>query len=172
MNTRFIRKGLLIGCILLALLTGCATPALETTKPTSEPLPETVIEMGEVIYDGTECNVSVPTELPPGRYSIVLKNLSEEEVKLWTQRITEGKTYQDLLDLQNEPGEYVPKPDWVVSAIETGSARDKPDGGKVYTYKFVSEGEYFVGLWIYATTTAPMKRWFCAPFLVKEMPSD
>ena len=128
MNTSIISKRLVIGCIFLALLTGCVTPALEIPKPNLEPSPEVVVEMGDVIFDGSECTVTVPTELPPGRYSIVLKNLSEEDVKIWTQRITEGKTYQDLLDLQNEPGEYVPEPDWVVGTIETGSVWYKPDG--------------------------------------------
>jgi cobyric acid synthase len=42
--------------------------------------------------------------LPPGRYSFVLKNLSEEDVSLLIFRLPDGKAFQDLADLQSEPG--------------------------------------------------------------------
>jgi hypothetical protein len=131
-------------------------------------LPESVVEVGDVIFNGTECNVSGPIELPPGRYSYVLKDLSEDDVTIFVGRLTAGKTFQDILDLQSEPGEYFPWQDWIKLAIESGVAWNKPDGGEVHTYIFNSEGEYVVGL----GSTSPAKRWFCAPFWVKEDSSD
>ena len=58
--------------IAMILVSSCATIQPE---PFSTPLPPTespedvVIEVGDIIFDGTECPVSGLNELPPGRYS-------------------------------------------------------------------------------------------------------
>ena len=155
--------------LIMLLLVGCGAPA---ATPASEPSPEPVVEVGDVIFDGTECTVSGSTELSPGRYSFVLRDLSEEDVHLFVDRLTDGKTFQDLLDLQSEPGEYFTAPDWTTGVLEPGSAWNKPDGGEVHTYILTSEGAYFVGVWSWQTETTSQKVWFCAPFWVKEDPSE
>jgi hypothetical protein len=169
MNRQKLFQQVMWAILITLLLVGCGAPA---ATPTSEPSPEPVVEVGDVIFDGTECTVSGSTELPPGRYSFVLKDLSEEDVHLFVSRLTDGKTFQDLLDLQSEPGEYVPEQDWLNHTVEPGSAWNKPDGGEVHTYIFIEEGEYAVSLWSWETETTPMKIWFCAPFWVKEDPSE
>ncbi len=147
---------------------------------TSQPAPtespeEVVIEVGEVIFDGTECTVTGSTKLSPGRYSYVLRDESEYEVQMYVGRLLGGKTTQDMLDLQGEPGAYVTEDlvdeayDW---AVEPGAAWYKPDGGEVHTYKFISEGEYTVGIWSYQAPTIPFTVWFCAPIWIEETPSD
>jgi hypothetical protein len=128
--------------------------------------------VGEVIFDGAECAVHFPTELPPGKYSIVFIDANESDAHMLIFRFDDGKTIQDALDLQNEPGDYVPEQDWLLGAIETGIAWSKPDGGEVHTYRFISEGEYVVGIWIWETPTTPFRTWFCTPFWVKEAPSE
>ena len=169
MNRQRLSQQVMWAILITLLLVGCGAPA---ATPTSEPSPEPVVEVGDVIFDGTGCTVSGSTELPPGRYSFVLKNLSEQSTGIFVSRLTDGKTFQDLLDLQSEPGEYVPEQDWLKNAVERGIAWNKPDGGNVHTYLLIKEGEYAVSLWSPATETAPMRIWFCAPFWVKEDPSE
>jgi hypothetical protein len=171
MNRQKLSRQVVWAILITLLLFGCGAPAA-TPTPTSEPSPEPVVEVGDVIFDGTECTVSGSTELTAGTYSFVLKNLSEEDVIFIVRRLTDGKTFQDLLGLQSEPGEYIPRPDWVAPVVERGIARQKPDGGEVHTYKLISEGEYAISLWSYATATTPLRIWFCAPFWVKEAPSE
>jgi hypothetical protein len=167
-NRKKIYQRVIWGILATLLLVGCGAP---TATLISEPSPEPIVEVGEVTFNGTECIVSIPTELQPGRYSFVLKNLSEEEVGFYVSRLTDGKTFQDLLDFQNEPGDYVPHHNWIKNAVGLGSAWQKPDGGEVYSFKLISEGEYVVSVWILETPESEgMKIWFCAPFWVKEVP--
>jgi len=155
--------------LIMLLLVGCGAPA---ATPASEPPPEPVVEVGDVAFDGTECTVSGSTELPLGRYSFVLKNLSEEDVRLLIFRLPDGKTFQDLLDLQSEPGEWVSKPDWAIDAVETGVAWYKEDCGEVHSYMLINEGEYAVVIWRRPAETTQPGIWFCAPFWVKEDSSE
>ena len=153
----------------LLLITACTT-----TQPSPTEAPEdVVIEVGEVIFDGTECTVTGETKLPPGKYSYVLQDESEDDVNLFVGRLTEGMTFQDLLDLQDEPeGRVAFLDDLLDWAVEPGVEWQKPDGGEVHTYILTEEGEYAVGLWSWATENTPVKEWFCTPIWVKETPSD
>ena len=173
MDWKKYSQRVLWGILATLLLVGCGAPA---AAPTSKPSSEPVVEVGELVFDGTECTVSVPTELPPGKHSIVLRNLTEEDVNLFVSRHIGGKTFQDVLDLQGEPGGSLPYSvydELFDKVIEPGSAQHKPDGGEVHTYLLISEGEYVVGVWIYETAESDaMKTWFCAPLWVKEAPSE
>lgn len=153
-------------------LAGCGALAV---TPTPVPSPESAVEVGEVIFDDIECTVSVPTELSPGRYSFVLRDLSEDGVNIFVSRHAGGTTFQDVLDLQGEPGGYIPEPVWdelFTEVVEPGSAQHKPDGGEVHTYILTEEGEHVVGVWSWETADNPARFWFCAPFWVKQAPSD
>ena len=79
-------------------------PPTATPTPTSEPLPGSVPEEIEVTFDGNECTVSGPTELPIGEHSFILNDLSETNAELWVLRLRDGKTFQYLLDEQGERG--------------------------------------------------------------------
>ena len=162
--------------VLLLVMAVLFVSACTTSQPAPTESPEeVVIEVGEVIFDGTECTVTGRTKLPPGKYSYVLRDESEYEVQMYIGRLLEGKTTQDMLDLQGEPGAYLPKAvtdeayDW---AYEPGSARLKPDGGEIHTYILTDEGEYTVGVWSYETETIPFTIWFCAPLWVEEASSE
>jgi hypothetical protein len=39
-----------------------------------------------------------------------LKDLSDEDVGFSLARLLDGKTFQDMLELQSEPGEFIPSP--------------------------------------------------------------
>jgi len=121
----------------------------------------------EVTFDGNECTVSGPTELPTGDHSFVLKDLSEQYQALYVSRLLNGKTYQGLLDLQSEPGEYYPQPSWVVHKGSKGMRRNAK-GEKVYTFSLDKEGKHA----IYIGSSSPLSLWFCAPLKVIEAPSE
>ncbi|MGD2147548.1 MAG: hypothetical protein PVH41_12700 [Anaerolineae bacterium] len=150
--------------MLVALLTGCA--ALEP-RPTPEPSPEPTVEAGEIVFDGTGCTYTGLTEMPMGRYSFVVDDQSDKDVHLYVVTLTDGKTFQDVLEMQSEPGAYFPKPDWAKYAIEPGSATYKPDGRRVRTYLLTREGEHI----LYVGGFDPWSLWFCAPFWVTATPS-
>jgi hypothetical protein len=103
--------------------------------------------------------------LPVGEYKFIFKNLSGKTVDLNVIRLTDGRTYQDLLDLQSEPGEYIPEPSWIVSAIKRGTEWNESKGEKVYTFS-VEEGEHAIEIWV----NYPTGIWFCAPLKVIEAP--
>ena len=112
------------------------TPIPQTATPTppSGPLPGFVAEGIEVTFDGIECTVSGPTELPIGEHSFVLKDLSGQNQVLYVSYLLDGKTFQDFLDEQpNEPDVYLPKPSWVIHTPQLGEPI-KANGGKAWTY--------------------------------------
>ena len=85
-------------------------PACTTLQsPPTESAEDVALEVGEVIFDGTECTVTGSKKLPPGKYSYVLHDESEYEAQMYIGRLLDGKTTQDMLDLQGEPGAYVPE---------------------------------------------------------------
>ena len=82
-------------------------------------------------------------------------NTSELDVEIWPARLEDGKTFQDLLDKQSEPGEYVPRPDWAVQSFKFSSDR------QVWTINLDKAGEYAIGVGGYN----PDSLWFCAPLI-------
>lgn len=141
-----MKKVLLL--VMAVLFVSACTPS--QPAPTESP-DDVVIEVREVIFDGTECTVTGDKKLPPGKYSYVLQDESDYEAQMYIGRLLGDKTMQDMLDLQGEPGArgnvtealLDEAYDW---AIEPGAAWHRPDGGEVHTYKLVSEGEYTVGI--------------------------
>jgi hypothetical protein len=178
MNRQKLTQQVMWTILITLLVVGCGAPAATPTPipptgtptTTSEPLPETVAEAIEVTYDGNECTVSGPTELPIGELSFVLKDLSEEmNVHLTVTRLLDGKTFQDLLDLQGEPGKFPPqRPSWIDTPTLLGRTWNESIGGVVYTYSLNKEGEYV----ILVSGSSPISVWYCAPLWVIEAPSE
>jgi hypothetical protein len=48
--------------------------------------------------------------LPLGDYAFTIIDESDWKGELWLINLNEGKTLQDMLDLQSEPGEWYEKP--------------------------------------------------------------
>jgi hypothetical protein len=143
-------------------------PPTPTPKPISKPLPGSVAEVIEVTFDGNECTVSGPTEVPTGEHSFVLFDLSGQNQDLWLARLHDGKTFRDLLDLQPEPGEYYPKPSWAVHPPKSTIGLNKKTGGKDMVFDLDEAGEYSMAVGGYN----PRSLWLCAPLWVVEAPSE
>jgi hypothetical protein len=152
----------------LALILVVASVSFPHLLHTSEPQAEVAIEAGEISFDGKECTYSGLTELVVGEYSFVFKNQSDLDVILILARLSDGRTFQDFLGILGEPGEYVPKPDWVKYAPEPGSAQIRTDGGEVHTYILKIAGEYA----IYVLIGSPFNIWVGTPLYVKEAPAE
>ena len=124
-------------------------------------------EIFEVTVDENGCTYSGPTELTPGEYSIVLKNLSEKNQLMYLNRYKDGYTYQDFLALQSEPGEYIPKPTWAdYPKMLSDTVSDDEHGGQVYTFIFDVEGE----TGIVVASSSPRRMFACGSFHVVENP--
>lgn len=156
-----LKLKVVLGVIALVMLAGC-TPAT-TPSPTSTPVVS--IDMGDVSYDGIDCQVDVPGELPPGRYSLTWRDRSGLDLHIYVSRLTDGHTYQELMGRQNEsdndPYEFMARPEWLIHAIEPGIAREAPDGGEIHTY-ILREGEHI----IYVARESPFYLWICAPLMI------
>ena len=163
--------------LITLLLVGCGAPAAtptpipptETSKPTSEPLPETVTEF-EVTFDGNDCTVTGPTELPAGEHTFIFIDQSDMRGELWLVYLEDGKTFQDHFDLQSEPGEWYPKPSWVIYDTRVSFEFQESNGRRVdsSTWKLDKVGEHTIVCYV----SSPQMIWFAAPFMVVETPSD
>lgn len=114
------------------------------------------------------CTVTGPTELPMGEHQFVLRDLAEESADLYVQDFSDGKTFQDYLDYQGEPGEYFYDPPWATRVIKRGIEWNESIDGKVYTFLLNEEGEHVIVI----VGKFPVSVWICAPLWVIEAPSD
>ena len=173
----------LISIFILFLLTACsqvteistATNTKEPTatkvtptkivKPTNTDLPPTstphTIDF-EVTFDGNGCTVSGPTEVPIGDYSFLLNNTSGRRVKLVVGQLLDGHTFQDLVDLQTEPGDNFMIESWMSKPFYY--TKDH----KIYTVSLDEAGEHSIAISEYKHVGI----WLCVPFQVIETPSD
>ena len=150
--------------IVIFLISACSTADVsQVPTPTLVPLPPTP-QPNVVTFDGYECNLTAPAVLPIGKHSILLKNLSDEKMGLSTFLISPGHTYQELLDLQSEPGVAHPIPDWLLdNALKTGY-QVEPNGDRIYTFVYTIAGEYMIDIgW-----SMPDSLWLCGTFQVIE----
>ncbi len=181
--------------VALLLVTACATtqPAptstpLPPTEPPPTPLPEPTNlpppeptetplspPLFEVFFDGTDCTVEGPTELPPGDYAFTFIDESEWKGELWLINLDEDKTFQDNLDLQSEPGEWYAKPSWAHYDVQVSSQYDLPEdeaseGRRVHTsaWRLNKVAEHT----IFCYVPSPVKLWFAAPIWIVETPTD
>lgn len=148
--------------------TSTSLPPTVTPPPTDTSIPPTqtpkqdVIELGEITFDGNECTFSGPTEVPTGEYTLVLNNLSVQNIRMGVVRLIDGKTYQDMVNLQSEPAEYIPFIPWISFPFYFTFDHE------VYTYSLDEVGEHFISVQDGLKT----HMWLCAPFQVIGVSSD
>ena len=142
-----------------------ATPA--PIPPTASPAPAQR-PLIEITYDGTGCTVTGSDEVPTGRQTFLLNDLTKENVTLYVSILLEGHTYQDVLDPQSEPGVYYQKPSWVVYAVRRPPEWDGPVDGELHAFTLSEAGEYA----IYVGSSIPSSLWFCRPLFVVQAPSE
>lgn len=156
-----------LGISALVMVSGCSSSS--APLPTSTPEPS--IDMGDVSYDGTDCDVNLPDEIPPGRYSLTWVDNSDLDLHIYVSRLTDGHTYEELIGGQNgsdnDPYEFMVRPEWLRHAIEPGSAKEAPGGGEIHTY-ILREGEHAV----YVARESPFYLWICAPLRVVDGSSE
>ena len=172
---KFICKLFLYIFLILSMVTACAksvpdvpTPSEPTTasQPTTEP---TI--MFEITFDGTGCISEGPTEVLPGEYGFKFIDKSDVRGELWLLYLDEGKTLQDELDMQTEPGEWYAKPSWVHYGSKISGISEETDEGKVeisvWDLKWVPK-EYTIMCYV----DSPRNMWFVAPVFVVETLSE
>ena len=104
MKTGLFWKRLLLGYLLFALLTSCATAAPEPTAtdvpPTATPKPTSCEEVEgiclELSFDGESCTYEGPTDLKPGPVTIILLNESDGWASTNLMKLLGDKTLQDV----------------------------------------------------------------------------
>ena len=120
----------------------------------------------EVTFDGKECTVSGPTELPLGEVTTKFFDLSDLGGELWIVYLKEGKTFQDHLDLQSEQGEWVPKPSWVSYNSRISGKSEESKGKRIDTeiWNLDRAGEHV----IFCYVSSPQMLWNAAPLFISE----
>jgi len=107
--------------IIAGIIAACGSDDDSTsTSLLSEAANEAVIE---VSFDGSGCTADGPSTIPAGEHSFLLTDTTDRfRTEMWVRYLTDGHTYQDILDLQNDaggPGTYIPHPEFVVHAPMT-----------------------------------------------------
>ncbi|MCK5633688.1 MAG: hypothetical protein KAI06_01305 [Anaerolineales bacterium] len=143
--------------------TSTSIPPTAPPTPTLGPLPGSIPEGIVITFTKKEeCTVSGPTELPPGEYTFVLRDLSDTNQRLYLSYYIDGKTNQTVLDKQVVPGRWYPKPDWIVYAKMIEEWRNESRNEKYFTYS-LEEGEHGVLL----GSSSPISLWVCDPIWVR-----
>ena len=161
MNHQLLSRQMMWTIFIVLLLIGCGAPA---AIPTSEVLPETIVEF-EVMFDGNDCIVTGPAEVPAGEHTFIFIDQSDMGGELYVSNLNDGKTFHNLVDMQGEPGRYFPKPEWTHYDSRISRETEKLEGRRVdtSTYNLDVVGEHV----IYCGTYQPQGLWFGAPLFVK-----
>jgi hypothetical protein len=117
-----------------------------------------------ITFNGKECTVTGPTEVPAGDNSFHVRNLTDQKnLALYVGVLLDGHTYQDAVDRQPRPGMYISKPDWIERAKRNSVARptDLPDDIRHYSFP-LEEGDHVLYFYI----VHPEAIWFCSPLTV------
>ena len=135
---------MIIVIIIIPLLVGCGMSDTPVPTPTYTSLPPTH-------------TLIPPTPSPPPI------DVTFYGVDFWVSRIREGSTYQDILDLQDEPGQYFPKPPTIDHAPGYFSFSEE-----VWLFMLEEPGNYYISV---GASTHSM--WNCGPsFQVIETPPE
>lgn len=95
-----------------------------------EPSPAAPSVSGEfkVIFDGGECSVTGPAEIPAGSRVFRFTNESGKSASLYLCRLDQGRTWEDVVDYIGEPGSPVPEAAWCRSILQRRvSVPEDPD---------------------------------------------
>ncbi len=94
------------------------TATTRESTETSDDAPTSPDGYIEVTFAGDGCTVSGPDQLPVGTGEFVVTNLTDEFLQLYVGPLDSGYDFQDLIDLQQQPGEMLPQPTWLHHAVE------------------------------------------------------
>ena len=127
-------------------------------------------EMIEVTFDGNDCIVTGPTELPAGEHTTIFIDQTDLVAELYLLNLEEGKTTQDILDGQSEPGEWYLNPGWVFYDRRISTDSEESNGERVdtITWDLDKVGEHPIACYV----PSPEKMWFVAHLWVVEAQSE
>jgi hypothetical protein len=177
MKRLILAKKLILVIIILPMLIGCSPSPSATSDPqtidpeTTDPKSTSDFEAEfEVIFDGKDCTATGPAEVTAGEHSFVFIDRSEYEGELWLVNVDEGHTYQESLDLQSEPGEWYPKPDWHHYDYTASRESQQLDGERIdrEVWKLDKVGLHVILCYV----SSPQLIWFPAPIMVVEAPAQ
>lgn len=126
-------------------------------------------EIVEVSFDGSECTVAEPTEVPPGDYAFLLTDVSGlDDVELYARKLVDGHTFQDALDIEKEaggPGSIWRFPRWwAFPTFDYDPPEvDLADNQQLRPYS-LEPGNHLLAIW----AENPDATWLCAPLDVVE----
>ena len=115
-----------------------------------------------VTFDENGITVSGPSVLPTGKHSIIFNHLYDLNQVLYLLLFDEGYTYQNLIDLQSQPGVWWPKPTWC-SYVQTWDVELIEEGKSVYTHILDTKGDYI----IYTYSENPRSLWLGGPLTIE-----
>ena len=190
-NLKKISK-LTILVLVFTFLTGCASlslpasPTPTSVPPTKTPIPATdiptppptpteqpftdIVTDFEILFTGEDCFVTGPDMVESGDYTFKFIDKSGNFGYLWMLHLHEGKTHQDVLDRQSEPGELFPKPGWAHydTQIERDSQMVKDYRIDIETWRLDEVAIHLIICYL----DLPHMTWFPAPINVQEKLSD
>ena len=124
-------------------------------------------EVRQITFDGNGCTVTGMTELLPGEHVLLIIDTTDSFHRFYLDYL-DGKTLQDLVDLQPSPGEYFPKPEFAHHVVKNKYENDESSGGRLSTYAFDFPGEYAALFY----QNNPTKLWLCGPINILEQSSE
>ncbi len=152
--------------------TNTSIPPTQVPQPTNTSIPPTQIpQLIEVTFDGTGCTVIGPTEVPVGLLTSIFIDQSDliANVSLWVVSLDDGKTTQDMIHEQPEPGVWWPKASWVHHEHRRSSKAVESDDGRVVstTWYLPKVAEHtLICMWY------PQILWIAGSIMVVEAPSE
>jgi len=116
-----IWKEFLIGSLLLVFITGCtaATPEMPAPEPTPMQISCEEVEGNciELIFYGDSCVFNGPEQFNSGPVTYIFINESDVPYATNMIRLSEDKTYQDLVDYTGEEPTSKHHPSWSVEIL-------------------------------------------------------
>ncbi len=147
------------------------SPPTPLPEPTNTSIPPTQVPQPiEVTFDGIECTVTSPSELPAGEYTTILTDLSDLKAEVWLVYLKDGYTIQDHLDGQSESGVWYPKPSWMFYDKRYAIDSEESNGRRVTTTTWILDrvGEHNIVCYV----SSPQMLWIEAALMIIEASSD
>ena len=173
MKTHIQVKPLVLVCLGLVLLTGCAAAETATPEPIFTPSqPAATLEQIscenvdgnciDVWFDGEACSNTGPELVQAGPITFIFHNQSDGEAGIIVGKLEKGKTMYDVLENLGPPGsertEYLP---YLIEWMETRAGSGESGAIK----RVAPAGTYY---WVCGKSVYPIPVWGGATLIVED----
>jgi hypothetical protein len=176
MKTRYVLSRAYVGCLLLALITGCTTVVQETPtpnptaratpEPTATPKPTSCDEVEgiclELTFDGQSCLYDGPEYIKTEPVTLIFLNKSDGWAATNLIRLLEDYDYQDLIDYSGEEPFTKHHPSW---SVEVPGVWRSVASGDSHIWKGIFEPGIHA---LVCARSTPIGGWLGAGFKVEE----